>query len=481
MHKGKDKCKFCGNELPKNLLETYEKHFSIEYEDLIKNLNNLTQELEEYKITYSLPEEIMLYPLLENEYRNIKSKYKESTNEYNKNIDKLINLVKEKINNPFKKIADKLIFIDINCINESEKEFNEVFRKHNGICDNFKNEQKEAFNKLELHYACEFNKENKYFHTLNKINNLEEDRIKRNKEIEQKKEEINKIENQLSDIAKAAKKINQYLKNIFGKEHIKMKATSKNKFKIIRNGLNAKNLSEGEKTAIAFSFFLTCLKGKGSDISNLIVFIDDPISSLDSNHLYNTFAVIQSKLKNCNQLFICTHNLEFFNLLKEWLKEVRGNKDICRYYLIERITKNGNEISEIKKLPSLLLKYKSEYHFLFSKIKSFADDPCTDFESLYQLPNMIRRFLEAFVGFKYATGLRKGLERIFNDDSKCIKVNKFINNLSHQAGLYRSLVFCDINECKSIVDIVLEAVKRKDIEHYKILEDIYINHQENDD
>lgn len=249
----------------------------------------------------------------------------------------------------------------------------------------------------------------------------------------------------------------------------------------MRNGRDATNLSEGEKTAVAFSYFMTRLEDKETGIFNAIIFIDDPISSLDSNHLYNTFAVVQAKLENCKQLFVSTHNLEFFNLLKEWLKKIRGNKDKCRYYLIERITKNGNEISDIRKLPSLLLNFKSEYHFLFYKIKSFADNPSVDFESLYQLPNIIRRFLEAFIGFKFATGLKKGLKLIIIDDSECIKANKFINNLSHQTGLSRSLVFCDINECKRIVDIVLEAVKRKDSEHYRILEDIYRNHQDNDD
>jgi hypothetical protein len=94
---------------------------------------------------------------------------------------------------------------------------------------------------------------------------------------------------------------------------------------------------------------------------------------------------------------------------------------------------------------------------------------------LYQLPNIIRRFLEAFIGFKYAVGLKKGLDLIIVDESERIKVDKFINNLSHQTGLSRSLVFADVNECKKIVDIVLEAVKSKDNEHYKVLEDIYNN------
>ncbi|TFH42866.1 MAG: hypothetical protein E4G94_05645, partial [ANME-2 cluster archaeon] len=137
------------------------------------------------------------------------------------------------------------------------------------------------------------------------------------------------------------------------------------------------------------------------------------------------------------------------------------------------IMRDGNEISDIGELPSFLLNYKSEYHYLFYKIKSFATNPTTEFESLYQLPNIIRRFLEAFIGFKYSVGLKKGLDILISNESERIKVDKFVNNLSHQAGLSRSLFFTDINECKKIVDIVLEAVKRKDGEHYKVIENIY--------
>ena len=191
-------------------------------------------------------------------------------------------------------------------------------------------------------------------------------------------------------------------------------------------------------------------------------------------YVCNTFALIKDKLGNCHQLFISTHNLEFFNLIKEWFKKVKGHNDKCRFYLNERITKNGDETADIRKLPSLLLDFKSEYHFLFYKIKSFADNPSTDFESLYQLPNIIRRFLEAFIGFKYSAGLGE-LRKLVDNQSDCIKVNRFVQEFSHQQNFERSLKFPDTNECRSVVDTVLKAVESKDGEHYKTLENVYHN------
>ncbi len=474
LHKGKERCEFCGGRLPENVLEEYEKHFSEEYENLMSELNMLIEDLGKYEISISFPDEKRLYPQLETQYRDVESNCEHCVNEYNENIGELIKLLEDKIKNPFKKLAERLIHFDRYYINNNLEELNEVLRKHNSISDDFKNEQGKAFEKLELNYACEFNKEDKYFDTLDKLKELGKEIEENNKDIKEKGEEIRKIEAQTSDIARAADKINQYLRSMFGKEHIKIEVASKIKFKILRDGYDAKNLSSGEKTAIAFSYFLTRLEDKDTDISKAIVFIDDPISSLDSNHLYNTFAVIQTKLSGCHQLFISTHNLEFFSLIKEWFKKVKGHKDKCRFYLNERITKNRDEGSDIGELPTTLLKYRSEYHFLFSKINSFADNPRTDYESLYQLPNIIRRFLEAFIGFKYSAGLDE-LQKIIDNESDRIKVNSFVQEFSHQRDLNRSLKFYDTNECTTIVDIVLKAVKSKDSEHYTTLERVYHN------
>lgn len=476
LHNGKKKCEFCGSLLPENLLEEYEKHFSEEYENLIEDLNTSIQDLEKYKISISLPDEKRLYPKLETQYKDIRAKLEQCVNEYNENIDKLIDLLRDKINNPFKKLSEKMIRFDGDCINENCEKLNDVLREHNSISDNFKNEQEKAFEKLELHYACEFNQENKYFNTLKRLEELEQEITQKSEDIKKKEEEISKIESQLSDIAKAADKINQYLRSMFGKEHIKIEAADKNRFKILRDGSDAKNLSSGEKTAIAFSYFLTRLEDKETDISKATVFIDDPISSLDSNHLYNTFSVIRAKLSDCHQLFVSTHNHEFFNLIKSWLKTNNKEMEKCKgnFYLNERITKNGDEVSDIKELPWPLWKFKSEYHFLFYKIKSFADNPTMDFENLYQLPNIIRRFLEAFIGFKYSAGLDK-LQKIIDNESDCIKVNRFVQEFSHQQDFERSLKFPDTNECRTVVGIVLKAVESKDSEHYKTLENVYHN------
>ncbi len=481
IHRGKYKCEFCGNPLPEDLLERYERHFSKEYTEFLEKLNTLKSKVERYKKeanSFQLPDEKRFYPEFESSYRKSKTLLESAMKEYKESLDNIINLINLKIQNPFEKIIETQ---DLNSqIKQFENrlnEINEIINKHNNKSERHKEEQEEIFKRLEHHYACEFAKNYNYFEQKEKIDQFQKEINELQDRIRKKESEIKAIESQLSDISKAANRINGYLKSIFGKDHLVIQPTEKDKFQILRNGEKAKHLSEGEKTAIAFAYFLTRLEDKETDISKSIVFIDDPISSLDSGHLYNTYALIASKLSNCKQLFISTHNLEFFNLLKEWMKKMKGYKEKCGFYLVERTAQGKEEIATLRNLPGTLLKYKSEYHFLFSKIKSFDENPSTDFDSLYQLPNIIRRFLEAFIGFKYSQGLKKGLEILIDNEAHRIKVDKFLNNFSHQTGLQRNLIFNDLSECKSVVKIVLDAVQTKDPEHYKALESVYYEYK----
>lgn len=85
---------------------------------------------------------------------------------------------------------------------------------------------------------------------------------------------------------------------MLGSEAIQIKVTKdtagQERFQLVRkNGAVAKNLSDGERTAIAFSYFLTKLKElTHDDFKEAIVYIDDPISSLDSNHIFQITAAI---------------------------------------------------------------------------------------------------------------------------------------------------------------------------------------------
>jgi wobble nucleotide-excising tRNase len=208
---------------------------------------------------------------------------------------------------------------------------------------------------------------------------------------------------------------------------------------------------------------------KVADLSKTIVYVDDPISSLDSNHLFSMYSFVKNKLGNAHQLFISTHNYEFLNLIKDWLMHDLKNKS--SFYVVERCRDNGSFFSCISNMPEELTKFKSEFHYLFSIIFDFYSTPKTDHYKLYSLPNLTRRFLEAYLGFKipiYA-GLRKKLPDFIKDKIKEEKVIKFLDQYSHNNSLPRSLVFPDFGECKECVSIVVDQMRAFDPDHFNYL------------
>lgn len=488
IHNGKEYCEFCGNKLNENILEKYRRHFSQEYEEIIKTLNDNKNKIEIF-INYIEQIEKKIYnsdnvhSKIRNEYLNIKDNLILNLEQYKMEIKSLLLIADEKIKNPFK-LCDfnKQNIIDIMFkTNDLFSQLNQKINEHNDIIANIQKEREKAFERYEHHEAAIFIKNNK-----SEFESMRELKISISK-IDEKIKNINNqitlISDKIYDISKASEKINKYLKILLNYEHIYFEPYGKESFKIIRDGKEANYLSSGEKTAISFAYFLTRLEDKGSDLANTIVFIDDPISSLDSNIIYNTYALISENIDKCKQIFISTHNFEFFNLLKVCFGVDRRRREIGSIireedrslYIVERQHIFQKErISCLKGMPSLLTEYNSEYHYLYQKIKDILNTQDINYEDCYGLPNIVRRFLEAFIGFKYSGSLRGKICELFDDECEQRKVYRFVNELSHQDNFDRSINFTDVYmQCKEIVEIVIKAIEKKDPEHYRTLENIY--------
>lgn len=180
-----------------------------------------------------------------------------------------------------------------------------------------------------------------------------------------------------------------------------------------------------------------------------IIWIDDPISSLDSNHIYFIFSLIVSRITKIgcfSQLFLSTHNLDFLKYLVRLNSFKIGNDgnyvlgnngkpqaETKAYFMIERY---GNT-STIRSLPKYLKNNATEYNYLFSQIYKVSqcvavtDD---NFDMLYSFGNSARKFLEMYLYFKYPTDeeLLPKLKRFFApEDVPPILINRLINEDSH--------------------------------------------------
>jgi len=255
---------------------------------------------------------------------------------------------------------------------------------------------------------------------------------------------------------------------------------------IRRNGKKsekATNLSEGEKSAISFIFFLTKLKENEDKLRKTIVVIDDPISSFDSNHLFNAYSFIRNSLNNsASQLFILTHNFSFFKLLRDWLKKKnKRNKPYkSRFYSIQAEYKKGIRGAKISNADDTLMNYNSEYHFLFQKIYEYKSKSFLELDDCFIIANISRKFLEMFLSFKFPKK-RNDFYTLLNDSLPNKKyatmkdrIYKFINEYSHGDKIesFDATIDNISSESKHIIEDLLKIVKRIDRKHYEELIEI---------
>ena len=317
LHKEKQKCEFCGNDLPPDLLYDLDAHFSKDYEDFRKEVEMYIDFLSKKKLIPDLKTKNDFYPELQEDYLNKREELEKEIEKYNASIEEFGKQVKSKVTRLTEKlILDENITLNTEDIKKKTKALNEIIKKNEQKTVDFDRIKQEAVRALKRHYASQFYKDNKIYEKRNEQKKLD-DKIKEfSEEIGKTAKKIEEIEGQISESVKGAEALNQFLKLYFGqKSPIEIRVENE-RFYLYRGENRATNLSEGEKTAISFSYFLTQLNDKDTKdaLSETIVFVDDPVSSLDNNHIYNTYAIISIYLKNkCGQLFIS--HITMFSLI----------------------------------------------------------------------------------------------------------------------------------------------------------------------
>ncbi|WP_025828529.1 ATP-binding protein [Acetobacter okinawensis] len=168
--------------------------------------------------------------------------------------------------------------------------------------------------------------------------------------------------------------------------------------------------SEGEKTAIAISYFLSSIEADNRKLKDRIVVVDDPVSSLDTKALNFACSLVRTRLEKAAQVFVLTHNLQCMNeFRKAWKGKVRprdGKEPTATFLYIDVTIAEGEHrrSSKIIEMSKLLREYDSEYHFLFSHVQRFVEQPDAYDDHGYMMPNVIRRVLDVFLAFKSPGG-----------------------------------------------------------------------------
>ncbi len=280
--------------------------------------------------------------------------------------------------------------------------------------------------------------------------------------------QIDAAQLKLQQASVAAGELNTLLSKVLSGRVLAKEATD-SQLLFLRGDQPAKNLSDGEKTAISFCYFLVSLRQGGNKVNETIVFVDDPISSLDSNHVHQVSSLLLSHLEDAQQLFVSTHSSELFNAIKQ--KWVKSGKFISQThgYLMHRMTEAS---SQLRTLPPHLVKFKSDYHHVFYCLTTLRDSQSVDIETYVSAPNLLRRFLEMYTGARLpaARGYTEKMHLLFDDASVGDAICRYTDEGSHSQTSLRVLEFSDFpSQSKAFVVQVLEALKEKDPLHFNAL------------
>jgi len=478
LHKGETKCQFCGNSLTPERIEELNKHFSQEYDSLISTIKQKEDELNEHTNSikeYSFPDKARFYEEFQEQYEKLLESFNQKKSEYVSTIKKLTEELERKGKKPFDVLSiDQSIDNTIgNEIDDIFKEIQNLIKKHNDKVDSFVQKKEKSKEKIKLHYIAEFIKDQNYFSLKQDIENLEKEIKELENGIKEDEDKIKDINIRISDSAIGAERLNKYLNNFFNDDSLRIENTNNGKYKLYRNGQIAKDLSTGEKNIISLIYFFVKLEETNFNLGSAVIFIDDPVSSLDANHIHRVYSFLNSKIKTLGQLFITTHNFDFFNLLKDVYRYDLQNKE-GNFYLIKKIRDNQNYSSSIEMLPELLKKFKSEYNYIFYLLNTFNNlSDKSKFDQLYLLPNILRRFFEMYLFMKYPDGekFKNKANKFFGDEDNSEKTMtlKIMDEYSHEENPEHSLRFPDIQELSTAVEFVLKSLEKKDKEHYDSL------------
>lgn len=512
LHKEKrSTCAFCRQNLPHDIWQVLDSHFSKESSDLESSIDScqtsITSEIQAISGFLTVIGE--KFYAEERAYFEISKKtLDECLKVYKQDMEALKAALDKRKNSLFQPVAIPLSKHDAAAIQKCANDINDLILKNNGRTSSLEKDKTIAREALRLTDVSSFISDITYDAELIRIAELKKvadtaDTVYKDAEGEISKLEADaiRLEGQQKDERKGAERVNSLLNHFFGHDGIKLEAKddSENKaikFEITRDGKSAYNLSEGECSLIAFCYFMAKLEEPNSKNKDLVIYIDDPISSLDGNHIFFMFSLIESliakPLKNedgsnryrYSQLFISTHNLDFLKYLKRLSipkKKVQTGEgkpksvDDDEHFMVER---NGS-ISNITLMPSYLKEYITEFNYLFHQIYKCRNQDAAQgtHEPFYGFGNNLRKFLEAFLFFKFPYHDDKNdtferIKKFFGDDdpTAIALVNRLNNEFSHLESIPdRGFKPVEIPEIAKVANFVLDKLYASDPQQYNAL------------
>ena len=453
LHKGQDACIYCHgviSELRKNELNA---HFDESLTRLTSQLAALRDRIASQretlkKLSGGLPSDRDIDPSLHKDLIQAKTELSKASQSAQAILATLAEEITRKEKSPFFPLT--LVTITGDCV-VSRSKLKDIVDKHNKIVSEGLARRSKAAELAELAMIGEIQ---------TKAGELAADAEQHGTTQSKLRDEQALLKGKLANLSAEdldpeplANALNGDLKILLGRDELKFEVAD-NGYRITRSGHPAHGLSEGERNAISLLYFLRSLEEHHVTLSEAIVVIDDPVSSLDSNNLLAASSFIWSRLINtCAQLFLFTHNFELFRTWSQLLKGAnraleQSDKHSVMYELRAKYQSSDGEfcrVVELRNWPKQpeASRLRSEYHYLFGQVldglSALEADPSEAelMNTAALLPNATRRVLEGFLAFKRPQSIGdlrnqlKGVKPPDLDDALWQGILRFANEYSH--------------------------------------------------
>ncbi len=493
----RDKCAFCGSDLSQDLWDKLDKHFNQESEELRKALDKLIGLIEQERSR--IPNLLKIknsdfYSNFTTDLDSLAEQLSSQSASYCGSLESIKEQIKKRKNDIFTPLTFAESESVKNTLNAVKDSFEQLRNESNEFTASLSAGQSRARTALRLHQIYKFINDINYKDEDKAINELKEAMNKAEElkniateKVNTKRAKISELKAQLKDESKGADRVNDYLNNFFGHQSLSLNAIEKNpgdastgyRFEVTRNDKKAFHLSEGECSLIAFCYFMATLENIETKGNQPIIWIDDPISSLDSNHIFFVYSLINAaivKPENFLQLFISTHNLDFLKYLKRISNDYKGRGNnrtkIREFFLVERL----GDMSQICLMPGYLKNYVTEFNYLFCQIYKCSVAQSIDdknYHEFYNFGNNARKFLEIYLYYKYPNGINsddKLLNFFGKENIPVIFTNRVNNEYSHLCGSFeRGASPVEVPEMKIVAQQIVSKIQEKDPDQYLAL------------
>lgn len=362
---------------------------------------------------------------------------------------------------------------------------NEAITAHNQAVTNFTKHKEAAEASIRRHFIIDCRDD--YARTAKDLDDAMYQHVVEAKNAEALRDKANELRQQIRTHGPAAGVINKLIATYLGHGELTINPIDDG-YQLQRHGTPITGVpSEGEKTAIAISYFLSSIEADNRKLKELIVVVDDPVSSLDTKALNFACSLVKSRLEKAAQVFILTHNLQCMNeFRKAWKGKARppaGREPTATFLFIDVTIPEGQSrrSSTIVEMSKLLREYDSEYHFLFSHVLRFVEQPDAYDDHGYMMPNVIRRVLDVFLAFKCpgGGGLPGQLDKLCADYPELDReqlnaLERLAQVESHSDNIDDSLSFSTmtLEETRGAATALFHTINKVDSKHLERLKSL---------